>query len=402
MQRLRPLSPLAAVAAGLPQIRVVARGTGSQGVLACTPASTAAAGQTFSNGAALTRCFSSLPSTKLSKAEPFSKSLVVYDSPTPHLVMSIARIFLLQGIGSFGFAAAMLVRYATKFDSTDALLEALQLIEPSQLANGHTAFFAGVTAFGALSMVAARGIPKRTVVRLEVCLADPAAHAASTAASAAASSGKGSSTKAGAGNGTGKEESVEAHELQNGDDIITVYRPSLLPRTLGGREHGAVVRYRRSELQGAPARTPMTCFRVKGSGRPATIGLAPLVDMQRLQEKDDSRPVYTLREINQYLFPIEPFEEWEKSEAKEKLMSAMTKGKQQQQQAGGASQAGSTAAPLPVLATKRAPRSSGVLGLDRRGWTTEDAAYLRTLVYGDFFRPEERSPPPDANLTLSE
>lgn len=35
-------------------------------------------------------------------------------------------------------------------------------------------------------------------------------------------------------------------------------------------------------------------------------------------------------------------------------------------------------------------------------WTSDDLAYLRTLCYGEFFRPNERSPPPDAPLIAIE
>jgi hypothetical protein len=37
-----------------------------------------------------------------------------------------------------------------------------------------------------------------------------------------------------------------------------------------------------------------------------------------------------------------------------------------------------------------------------RGWRSDEAAYLRTLIYGDYFRREERPPPPDTTLIAIE
>jgi hypothetical protein len=64
------------------------------------------------------------------------------------------------------------------------------------------------------------------------------------------------------------------------------------------------------------------------------------------------------------------------------------------------------AAPNTTFTSFRLNRASGrvvtMYLFPVRGWRSDDAGYLRTLVYGDYFRRDEAPPPPDTTLIAIE
>ena len=278
---------------------------------------------------------------------PFSR-ISIYDSPPPQLVLSAARLFFVQSIAAGAFSSVSIYKYwlqqktlattatgniATKTslvspvssnstgsalaDSiiqnahqsttlslpspSSSLLTYLQIIEPHQL---HTVLGITFGIYALFSHLVAYGITDRTVIKMELesntinpnsLSIDPQNQQQSSSTSTSSS-----------------VSSLNHANLvgQSEYDRIYITRPTLF----GGTTQSV---HDRKDIRGAPANAIITTFRLRKNNKNG-------------------------REINQYLFPVQP------------------------------------------------------------GWKSDNIKYLRTLIYGEYFRKEEVNPVEDKKLIAIE
>lgn len=299
-----------------------------------------------------------VPSTVIPDPLLSTSRTVIYDSPRPQIVLTGARLFFLQSIvagifsatsiyknilqkfgpkgttnGSTGTASLSLPVPTTTPEPSSLLntptpssfgipspsssfLTYLQLVDPVHL---HSALGIIFAIYALFSHTIAYAILDRTVIRMEVeHFMDPTVLTTSTTTKS--TENHQSQTNNNSSSSTPTTVSHANMVGQSEHDQIYITRPTLF---------GGITRtvHSRRDIRGAPATAVITTFRLR---KPFFF------------QRNKSAVPGIGREINQYIFPVQP------------------------------------------------------------GWKSDNIQYLRTLIYGEYFRTDEVPPVPDKKLIAIE